>query len=330
MAKINPLDHPIALTHPRRLPPTTAWAGHIPFAMFIVDVLRPELFVELGTYTGISYCAFCQAVRELDLKTRCYAIDNWVGDQHSGFYGPEVLAELKRHHDLHYQSFSRLLQSSFDDALKEFKESTIDLLHIDGFHPYEAVKHDFENWLPKMSERGVVLLHDTNTRMPDFGVWRLWEELAPRYPHFEFTHEHGLGVIATGSQIADGLLKLLEASEVEAALWRKFFHRLGQRLSLSVKRENEMMSLSIESQRTEQHINDLCELVQHKEHELQHQELELQQWRQEAQKVSEELSLTQGQLQKILGSRAWRWVSRYGRVKTRVLQFFQTLAPHKD
>jgi len=281
MAKFNPLDHPITLTHPRRLHPLTAWAGHVPFAMFIVDVLRPELFVELGTYTGVSYCAFCQAVQELDLKTHCYAIDNWEGDESNGFYGPEVLAELKQHHDLHYKGFSRLLQSSFDDALNEFEDRTIDLLHIDGFHPYESVKHDFESWLPKMSERGVVLLHDTNARIDGFGVWRLLEELKSRYPHFEFTHEHGLGVIATGSQVADRLLKLLEASEVEAALWRKFFQRLGQRLSLSVERESEMMSL--------------CEQLQHKEQELQN----------------------------ILDSRAWRWVSRYGRVKTRLLQFFQ-------
>ncbi|MDT5124083.1 MAG: hypothetical protein QOC96_3565 [Acidobacteriota bacterium] len=284
MAKFNPLDHPITLTHPRRLHPLTAWAGHVPFAMFIVDVLRPELFVELGTYTGISYCAFCQAVQELDLKTRCYAIDNWEGDESNGFYGPEVLAELKQHHDLHYQGFSRLLQSNFDDALNEFEDGTIDLLHIDGFHPYESVKHDFESWLPKMSERGVVLLHDTNVRMDGFGVWRLWEELIPHYPHFEFTHEHGLGVIATGSRVADGLLKLLEASEAEAALWRKFFQRLGQRLN----REQEL------------------------------------------QKVSTELSLTQGQLQNILDSRAWRWVSRYGRVKTRLLQFFQPSRRTKD
>jgi O-antigen biosynthesis protein len=284
MAKINPLDHPIVFAHPRRLPPMTAWAGHVPFAMFIVDVLRPELLVELGTHAGVSYCAFCQAVQELDFKTRCYAIDTWVGDENSGFYGPEVLAELKRHHDLHYQGFSCLLQSNFDDALKKFEDGTIDLLHIDGLHPYESVKHDFENWLPKMSERGVVLFHDTNVRMKGFGVWRFWEELIPHYPHFEFTHEHGLGVIATGSQIADGLLQLLEASEAEAALWRKFFQRLGQRLNSE----------------------------------------------QELQKVSTELSHAKGQLQNILDSRAWRWVSRYGRVKTRLLQFVQPSRRPKD
>src|SRR3972149_8167029 len=96
------MKHPICFACPRRLTPVSAWHEHIPFAMLLVDILKPSVFVELGTHCGDSYCAFCQAVDELHLSTRCYAIDTWIGDQHSGFYGFDVLAGLQEHPDSYY------------------------------------------------------------------------------------------------------------------------------------------------------------------------------------------------------------------------------------
>jgi uncharacterized Zn-finger protein len=89
-SSLNPFDHPIIFSSPRRITPISAWHEHIPFGMLLVDLLRPNVFVELGTHYGDSYCSFCQAVQELDLVTQCYAVDSWEGDFHSGFYGPEV------------------------------------------------------------------------------------------------------------------------------------------------------------------------------------------------------------------------------------------------
>jgi len=134
----NPLEHPVCLSYPARLE-STNWAGHVPFAMFVVSLLRPQTIVELGVYTGVSYCAFCQAVKELNLDARCYGIDTWHGDVHVGQYGPEILSDLKAYHDPLYENFSSLIQSTFDDAVSQFEDSSIDLLHIDGAHSYEAV-----------------------------------------------------------------------------------------------------------------------------------------------------------------------------------------------
>jgi hypothetical protein len=151
----NLLDYSMAFSTPRRLTDVDCWHLHIPFAFVITAMLKPRKFVELGTHKGDSYCAFCQAVDEFALNTVCYAVDSWQGDEQAGFYGQEVLDELRAYHDPLYGGFSSLTKCLFDDALGYFSEDSIDLLHIDGHHTYDSVRHDFEAWLPKMSERGV-------------------------------------------------------------------------------------------------------------------------------------------------------------------------------
>jgi glycosyltransferase involved in cell wall biosynthesis len=230
MSFLNPLEHPICLEMPHRLSAVTSWHGHIPFAMFIVDVTKPKVVVELGTHYGDSYCAFCQAVKELKLPTRCYAVDTWQGDPQAGAYGPEVLADLRAHHDPLYGSFSRLIQSTFDDAVSHFTDGTIDILHIDGYHIYEMIKHDFETWLPKVSKQGIILLHDINVMERDYGARKFWDEINIKYPHFEFLHSHGLGVLATGKTYPKELRNLFGGQDDEIAGLRSFFAQLGDRI----------------------------------------------------------------------------------------------------
>lgn len=211
------------------------------------------MIVELGTHYGESYCAFCQAVKQLKLETRCYAIDTWTGDPHSGFYGPEVLGDLRAHHDLLYGSFSRLIQSTFEEALDHFGDGTISLLHIDAYHAYEAVSRDFDAWLPKMSRDGVILFHDTNVRERDFGVRKFWDEIKGQYQHFEFIHGHGLGVLAVGEEQSREFQELLDATGEEVSIIRDFFFQLGNRLDLKFENESKARLL-------EERANQIAEL----------------------------------------------------------------------
>lgn len=217
---------------PRRLTDETAWQAHIPFAAVCVELVAPRLLVELGTAKGDSYSAFCQAIDVLGLPTRAVAVDTWKGDPHSGPLRPSVLEDLRSHHDSLYARFSLLLQRTFDEALSEVDDESIDLLHIDGYHVYEAVQHDFESWLPKLSDRAVVLFHDVNVREGDFGVWRLWNEIAARYPSFAFVHGHGLGVAAVGDQVAPELLAFLEQASSDNGALAQLFACVGERLVL--------------------------------------------------------------------------------------------------
>ena len=224
----NPLAHPVCLLQPDYTSPVIAWSGHLPFAFTIIDICRPRILVELGTHYGNSFCAFCQAVESLKSNTQCHAVDTWQEDPQAGIYGEEVIKTLKSYQEPRYGHFSKLIRSTFDNAMDGFADGSVDLLHIDGLHTYEAVKHDFDTWLPKMSAQGVILFHDTNVFEGDFGVYKLWAELSPKYPNFEFKHSHGLGVLAVGANPPDGLLALLNSTPEETDAIRTFFTQKGQ------------------------------------------------------------------------------------------------------
>jgi hypothetical protein len=117
-----------------------------------------------------------------------------AGDPHSGLLSEAAFAAVNFMVNNFYSDVATLVPRSFDAALPWFPEQSIDVLHIDGFHTYDAVKHDYESWFPKLAPNGVVLFHDIAERGNDFGVYRLWEELRA-HPHFEFVHSHGLGVV---------------------------------------------------------------------------------------------------------------------------------------
>lgn len=216
----------------RNLTPT-AWAGHLPFMFTLASVIKPRRFVELGTHHGASFLAYCQASQRAMSETQAVAVDCWEGDEQAGFYDNQVFDRFK-YLIQPYDSFARYIRGFFDDAVHQFEDGSIDLLHIDGLHTYSAVKNDFETWLPKMSKDGLMIFHDINVHERDFGVWHLWKELSAQYPSAQFMHSHGLGVLYVGSEEVSGVRSMVEAmgEPVVASVLQAHFESVSQ---LSVK-----------------------------------------------------------------------------------------------
>jgi len=308
----------------------STWTEHAPFAFWLIDAHRPQLLVELGTHNGFSYFAFNQAVKQLGAGTACFAVDTWHGDQQAGFYGPEVFERVREYHDRRYADFSQLLRSTFDDAVGRFQDDTIDLLHIDGRHGYEDVKHDFETWKPKLSNRAIVVFHDTCVFEEGFGVHRLWGELQTRYPHFEFVHGCGLGVLGVGSEVHSHVSELFSASRNSAVTdeIRRIYSRLGYSLAV----QNTMVSLSNMVKDKEVHVRNLEALLTRKDDqarnlksELRGSQAELEGTRSTLRVSEDHLRATkdrlsamenlvrsqQAKLQTIQNSASWRLVQRF-------------------
>jgi hypothetical protein len=206
----------------------SSWHEHAPFGFWLVDTFRPLSIVELGTWYGYSYFVFCQAVQKQDrLHTRTYAVDTWKGDGATGYYGEDVFKTVLDYNEANYASFSTLIRGMFHYACADFPDGSIDLLHIDGSHTYDDVKRDFRTWLPKLRDSSIVLIHDIDVRtIAGYDVWRYYDEICARYPHFEFNHGFGLGVVAPKG-IPPTLVDLFTASFDQAQAVRNVYHLLG-------------------------------------------------------------------------------------------------------
>lgn len=324
MVDISDYLSPSAFRFPERVA-ESAWLEHVPFAFWLIEQLNPRDIVELGSYRGVSFLAFCQAVQTGKLATRCFAVDSWKNDLRNGFYGDKIYEELAAYHDVRYGAFSRLVRTTFAQALEHFPDNSIDLLHIEGLHAHEAVEQAFKAWLPKMSSRGVILFHDVN--VPDRGskVYRLWAELTAQYPeNFEFFHGHGLGVVAVGQEVPDSLRRFFAVGREEATAVRirEIYARLGKHVSdrqnavigqaSLAKAEQAQVQLQSAFDKLKYDYNEQVVLTQTTQFQLQDTRTELQSTRTELQDKlldsQKKLQIMHVHLQGVYSSRAWRLV----------------------
>jgi hypothetical protein len=201
----------------------TPWTGHIPFLASVFSAQKPGIFVELGVHKGASFLAACQAATAFAPDCRCHGIDTWEGDDHAVYNDGDLLYRNLCRQTSELNSRSVLIRGYFENVVGQFADASIDLLHIDGLHTYEAVRSDYETWLPKMSEKGIILFHDTCVMERGFGVHQFWDEVKDSNPSLNFRHSSGLGVLVVGKNPSIASVNLVQALGFEAV--RRDFER---------------------------------------------------------------------------------------------------------
>jgi hypothetical protein len=184
------------------------WSGHRYWGYDLISNIRPKMVVELGSFYGCSMFSFAQAVKDGGLDTELFAIDLWDAcDEYTkDSYIEDVYGEFLKVKDKCYVNQKlNMLRMSFDQAVDLFENKSIDILHIDGSHLYEDVKHDFLTWLPKLKDTAIVLFHDVSDEKVNgsvMGSYLYWQELKKLYPeHMTFDFSLGLGVLFLSSEM---------------------------------------------------------------------------------------------------------------------------------
>jgi predicted O-methyltransferase YrrM len=181
----------------RRLEETSAaasaWLGLGSIGYEIARHFKPRRVVELGSFGGYSTCAIAMALRDAGSSGRVYAVDTWQGDEHTHQYGESVYQEfLAKRKALGLEHIIEPMRMSFQEASRVI-EPGIDLLHIDGWHKFSAVRADFRLFRRHLNRGALVMFHDVNTVFR--GMRLFWKLVSAQYPSYLVPYGHGLGII---------------------------------------------------------------------------------------------------------------------------------------
>jgi len=115
-----------------------------------------ETIVEIGSWKGRSTKALLSGTNGI-----VYAVDHFLGskgeeEQHKEAKGDTIynqfISNVGSYPNL------RVLRMLSEEAVKQFKDNSVDMVFIDGEHTYETVKKDIELWLPKAKK--IICGHD--------------------------------------------------------------------------------------------------------------------------------------------------------------------------
>lgn len=89
----------------------------------------------------------------------------YLVDACNGVGGPNFLDDKDSFFRSHF--YPRFIKSTSEEAYYDFfvrQDIKIDVLFIDGDHSYEGIKKDFELYSNILSDNGVIVIHDTDSK----------------------------------------------------------------------------------------------------------------------------------------------------------------------
>jgi len=200
-------------------------ADYIPLIFWLTDIHRPNSLVELGPDTAAFYFAFCQSIERLGLAAQCFAIDEWTSESRSG----STYETVESYNASHYGAFSTILKMSPPKAKDNFVDRSVDLLQLNLADDFDKSAFHFDDWLPKLSDKAIVLVYGTSVGASPRAARELVATLKNKYPSFEFLHGRGMTIFCVGDSV--GPISHLFSDELSPLTKQTLcdmFARLGQ------------------------------------------------------------------------------------------------------
>jgi predicted O-methyltransferase YrrM len=133
----------------------------------VIQETQPKTVVEIGSYLGRSTALIGLGLKRFSPDARFVAIDPHTGDrQHLDRIKVDVLPTegLFRQHMRGAGLLEMLdIRVAMSEEVAAEWSGPVDLLYIDGWHSYDAVKGDAQGWLPHLTDDGLVCFDDVGT-----------------------------------------------------------------------------------------------------------------------------------------------------------------------
>ena len=164
---------------------------YLPLLFDIVAQERPALIVTLGLGDAQAHLAFCQAVAEQSLSSRCVAVHRAQPREPATNNPAWQLAQ-----EASAKCFATVSQLVESDAAKiagDFLDGSVEILLIDDVDSGETVERELAVWQPRLSPNALVLLHGTSLDRED-SPRKAWENFIQGKAAAYFEEGIGIGV----------------------------------------------------------------------------------------------------------------------------------------
>ena len=123
----------------------------------IKEIVKPNFaIVEIGSFSGVSSELFAKHC------DRLVCVDIWTSDPHYNEIDKNIIGQAWTRFQAMAKDYDNIMpiMMGSEDAVKMFKDNSIDMVYIDGRHDYASVKKDINNWISKVKPGGWVTGHD--------------------------------------------------------------------------------------------------------------------------------------------------------------------------
>lgn len=162
-----------------------------------LGVLFKELMFRMGAEIGVEQGIYSEVLLKANPELKMYCIDAWKA--YKGYRDHTNQEKLDRYFEETKKRLApyncEIIRDWSMEAVKKFKDDSLDFVYIDGNHDFKNVTNDIVEWSKKVRKDGIVAGHDyvkvrTSINCDVKAVVDAWTYVRRINPYFILTGNH--------------------------------------------------------------------------------------------------------------------------------------------